>query len=100
MSPFIKKLKISSHNERSLKKKFIFAAVNKMSDTTKLKNYEYIFTIAMEQRACYHDHYRISDNIRRVKVNEFRSLDQRNIDNQTRKNIVESVRKVVDKLEA
>lgn len=42
----------------------------------------------------------ISDNIRRVKVNEFRSLDQRNIDNQTRKNIVESVRKVVDKLEA
>ena len=41
MSPFIKKLKISSHNERSLKKKFIFAAVNKMSDTTKLKNYEY-----------------------------------------------------------
>ena len=42
----------------------------------------------------------IKDNIRKVKVNEFRGLDQRNLDNQTRKNIVESVRKVVDKLEA
>ena len=41
----------------------------------------------------------ITDNIRKVKEDEFRGLDQRNLENQTKKNIVESVRKVVDKLE-
>lgn len=41
----------------------------------------------------------ITDNIRKVKEDEFRGLDQRNLENQTKKNIVESVRKVVDELE-
>jgi len=41
----------------------------------------------------------IMDNIRKIKEDEFRGLDQRNLENQTKKNIVETIRKVVDKLE-
>lgn len=41
----------------------------------------------------------IMDNIRKVKEDEFRGLDQRNLENQTKQNIVETIRKVVDKLE-
>lgn len=41
----------------------------------------------------------IMDNIRKIKEDEFRGLDQRNLENQTKQNIVETVRKVVDKLE-
>ena len=40
----------------------------------------------------------ITDNIRKVKEDEFRGLDQRNLENQTKKNIVETIRKVADKL--
>ena len=41
----------------------------------------------------------IMDNIRKVKEDEFRGLDQRNLENQTKQNIVETIRKVVNKLE-
>jgi len=41
----------------------------------------------------------IMDNIRKIKEDEFRGLDQRNLENQTKQNIVETIRKVVDKLE-
>ena len=41
----------------------------------------------------------IQDNIRKIMENEFIGLDQRNLENQTKKNIVETVRKVVDKLD-
>ena len=41
----------------------------------------------------------IMDNIRKVREDEFRGLDQKNLENQTKKNIVETIRKVVNKLE-
>lgn len=41
----------------------------------------------------------IMDNIRKVKEDEFRGLDQKNLENQTKQNIVETIRKVVNKLE-
>lgn len=41
----------------------------------------------------------IIENIRKLKVQEFAELERRNTDNQARKNIVETVRKVVDKLD-
>lgn len=41
----------------------------------------------------------IQDNIRLVKTAEFADLDRRNMDNQTKKHIVEQVSEVVEKLE-
>ena len=40
----------------------------------------------------------IMQNIRKIRENEFRGLDQRNLENQTRKNIVETIRSYVNKL--
>lgn len=40
----------------------------------------------------------IMQNIRKIRENEFRGLDQRNLENQTRKNIVETIRSYVNRL--